>query len=353
MLKNLILLFLSIAFIGCVKIEDIPEGSNEARVPIVESTGDWNRFRVKIPITSNVVSVQRSLSKAPKIFQVLRFQTEGEYFIDHEPPSGESVEYSLVRRDGDQSEVSEIFRVDVPMDLMVESLVEIQSDTKWVLNRLILKPNGILQTNGYKLWLMAQSLESENALIRTFPSGAQAKSGRGRSGSHIEISANQAQGSMRLELRGQQGANGKDGGLRSPAMAGTGPNGKNSRKSLVGHGCQGVSTNGGPGQDGLRGLRGQNGFDGGDSGSAFIFVRSGSLSINELFDPGMGGQGGSGGIGQKGGNGGMGGAQCLGPRMPDGDRGRDGSDGDPGDSGESGRKETVCIQNAKQKKICR
>lgn len=215
------------------------------------------------------------------------------------------------------------------------------------LDRLNLVHGGRIVTNGATLTIRAKEIDTDNSgSIVSFednndkpPKAAPGRSGfDGRSGGHVTLAAQVLVGTLKVDLRGQDGGAGGDG---LPGVPGApGRPGQNASDSFVG--CRNSATDGSIGQPGGSGGPGGPGGKGGDGGSLELHgsVAQKASSINLSADggkPGEGGEGGIGGIGGSGGQGGNGSSFCSGGRAgPPGPNGFSGAHGDKGTPGTQG-----------------
>lgn len=217
-------------------------------------------------------------------------------------------------------------------------------------DRLVLHSGAQLITQGGNLRIEVGELIADQAFIRSFKEGQKAAQGQaGRNGGNLELIVGKASGHLTLEMRGEDGSDGRNGQAPDEKLRGTkGINGKNAvyinGTSLIQHGKIRVASaeGGGGGGTGLRGYPGENGFRGGDSGNLILKIdRKENFGLKTLKSPGRGGLAGVGGAGGKGGFGGDPGKDLLvpnlntspGPQGADGPQGPDGIPGIPGNPG--------------------
>jgi hypothetical protein len=76
--------------------------------------------------------------------------------------------------------------------------------------RLFFEAGSSLTTDGEKILVKVNSIESEGALVQTFPKGQTAQIGKsGRHGGHVKLQANTFRGSLHFALRGESGGTGE------------------------------------------------------------------------------------------------------------------------------------------------
>lgn len=201
----------------------------------------------------------------------------------------------------------------------------------FIYDEIQISDRGALYTMGHNVQIKTAHLISDNGIIATFPKDLTASQGKnGRSGGHIFLNIEKAQGLLNIELRGENGGQG---------LPGNDPD--NSLRGAYGKENECV------GEPGKQGYRGKPGYDGGDSGTLEIKTTNEmdfSAPVNKYP-----GQKGKGGIGGKGGERGLGGpmtkpgAFCLNLKLPPAleDQSR-GPVGDPGPDGQDGQKQLAC-----------
>lgn len=208
--------------------------------------------------------------------------------------------------------------------------------------------NGVLYTLGQNVHLVADTLNSEEGgVITTFKEKQKASQGHaGRSGGQLVLEIQQAQGSLRVEMRGESGGQGLPGEDPDDALNGAdGAPGADLGVTVVGNVCSVRGNDGGDGQPGKAGYPGHPGFVGGDSGELQLEIQDmGDFSYDIVKIPGEGGLGGPGGRGGDGGQGGAPGkAYCPRAIGNSGNQAPDGLVGPAGVQGASGRKQPACI----------
>ncbi|MGE3756718.1 MAG: hypothetical protein AB7H97_03130 [Pseudobdellovibrionaceae bacterium] len=301
----------------------------------------------------------------PLLIRKTETQTSQSWILKYQPNltlidnvvSGKSYLYELLN----PSHVTEVFdklKISVPQDFVLigdpKKLVLVDAKIKQAFEkskRIFLSNMGLV-TNGIDFIIQTDELVAENTTIFTFPDGAKANENRiGRPGGRITISAKKARGSLRVELRGENGGDGSMGKNQPPGTAGA--NGKAysaeehtiNKKFLV---CK-VMQNPKEGGDGLPGGDGLDGQPGGSTGSLSI-----NIGEEEGFDfrvDRFQGIGGSGGLGGRGGAGGPGGKYE--PKYIEGlcesknaAPGKKGVDGLKGRDAHPGAAERVCVKRA-------
>jgi hypothetical protein len=207
-------------------------------------------------------------------------------------------------------------------------------DDKRVLSvrRLSLKNSNIV-TNGGSLTIEADEVMSNGGNIISFVDGTTAPEGiNGRSGGELTLRVDGGlQGILTVNLRGENGGDGKPGAAARAGAAGV----EGSHSSSGAFDCSSGPGRGTNGQPGLSGGDGGAGGKGG-SGGTMILVAANPTAIlssivfhNEGGSPGKGGAAGIGGAGGPGGGGGASGGYCSG-------RGQSGDAGQPGPPGKAG-----------------
>ncbi len=211
--------------------------------------------------------------------------------------------------------------------------------TRIAASRLVLR-NATLIANGRPIEIEVETLSSDNSEIRNVALTETAPvEGPARSGGEARLTIHgRMQGALRVDLSGQNGANGAVG---QPGAAGQqGAKGANAQSSADGV-CRRPAGAGGPGAEGGPGGPGADGANGGDGGKLIVRARDRenvARRIDFAADGGRGGAGGPGGPGGPGGEGGLGGEPaggCIG-QGPRGPKGPDGPAGAPGKAGAPG-----------------
>lgn len=229
-------------------------------------------------------------------------------------------------------------------ELVIRGTLQMQMGEKRTLAASTLRlDGGVLLTNGGNLSIEVNNLISDNGAIRSFSSPGTAQPGlAGRNGGSINITAHaRISGSLMVDLRGEQGADGKagaDGGKGS-----TGAQGDNAASGTFD--CSHGPGAGGRGGTGQKGGDGEQGKPGGSGGHLIVFASELDAARRVLASPllegGTGGTGGSAGNGGPGGDGGAGGSsngwcQGTGSTGPQGDPGPGGAPGQNGTAGDPG-----------------
>lgn len=260
-------------------------------------------------------------------------------------------------RTKEAQEVSEL-RVESEYTLPVPMVMSEQVILRY--DRLVLKANSRLITQGLNVRFEVKELISEGAEILTFKPDQFAPLGEnGRRGGNLEIIAEHATGSLDVVMQGEHGGKGSDGASPDESLRGSkGAEGRRALYQTLGAPfytsiCTERAKNGEPGGQGLQGYPGQGGFKGGDSGTALVKVGNGeSFKVRFEKRPGQGGGGGVGGEGGPGGYGGEPGIETMpgynGPPVRNyavaGPQGAKGPQGNTGKSGPVGNIEKVCVQ---------
>ena len=254
-------------------------------------------------------------------------------------------------------EVSEL-RVDneytLPIPLIRSEQVVLRYD------RLVLKENSRLITQGLNVRIEVKELISEGAEILTFKQDQYAAPGEnGRRGGNLEIFAEYAKGDLDVVMQGEQRRRGSDGPPPDESLRGAkGAQGARALWQYSGASfytsiCIQRAKDGGAGGQGQQGYPGQDGFKGGDTGAALVKIGNGdNFKVRFEKKPGQGGAGGAGGNGGPGGYGGEPGIESEpsynGPRVNHyavaGPMGPQGPQGPSGKSGPIGNTEKGCVQ---------
>ena len=216
-------------------------------------------------------------------------------------------------------------------------LWKVQASWNKKISKLTLGKNAVIYTMGANVHLEVDNLISDGAQITTFPIGSTAVEGQvGKSGGHIYLEVNKAEGFLSIVMRGQNGGKGFKGDNPDNSKNGvcdskniSDPATKYKLASMI------VKTP----TAGATGNKGHDGFRGGDSGTFALVVldrNSYDLFKTNLYKdaiPGLGGVGGDGGDGGK---------QGVCPGIPL-DSKLDGGTGPQGDHGPDGSVEKSCF----------
>lgn len=253
--------------------------------------------------------------------------------------------------------------VQVPKDLEVSKTSQLSGSAVFEVNRVFFRDNAQIITNGFDLTIKAKKIFVDNLeitssripanrahIITTYPNTL-AEGQTQLSGSKIQITADQAIGTLAVALIGYNGPDGENGADAPPPAPGTldGANGQPGQERSRRQPCMrfnmdvpcepevvvcGVAaTNGSDGKPGLNGSPGADGWNGGNTGDLDINIKNSSeFKLEVAQKVGIAGKGGLGGKGTSGGKGGAGGhktAYCG--------AGASGKDGAPGVKGADGK----------------
>lgn len=226
------------------------------------------------------------------------------------------------------------------------------------LDRLILKKDSVLITQGLNVRIEVDELIVENGEVRSFKADQVAAQGmNGRSGGNIEIFAQKGHGRLNLTLQGERGGRGLSGAAPDESLRGD--KGADGRPYIItSDGLRvGKFENGSPGGQGKAGYQGGTGLRGGDSGTALIKVTEAEdFQVSVEKSPGQGGLGGIGGAGGLGGYGGEPSKNVdsgfITPALQKGPMGSEGPQGPNGINGPSGNVEKACLQLGEESLHC-
>lgn len=391
---------------SCVKVKEKnqsdPSPAEEAPVETVSQTISTyqtyqvvtlekpNQYAVQLHLDTSVNKVIRVNVDQPQ--DIKEFDFLDSEFIDTEVQAGQSYDYTLVQQNGATFTIIATYSVAVPQDYVFDGQVVINDKNHPLLvnsyNRYFWLPQASLVTNGYKIkFQFSEMIMTENNVLMTFPAAQKAPvSSIGRSGGDVEFIGRSAQGTLRFEMRGENGGDGMYGAPYSErAMAGaagtdvqlhisfsTKPSSPHNRCM---YGQPGPGQNGMPGAHGRHGEKGKMG---GSAGQLFLDIQDTSQFTSDIIsEPGDGGEGGAGSQGQQGGLGGRPGGGfymdksplkeeainnyinhfsteaypgCILP--PAGQNGADGLPGEKGSPGSPGSALRFCTKNLSGEKIC-
>jgi len=251
-----------------------------------------------------------------------------------------------------------------PLELVIKDSLYLQNDLVFNGERVYFYKNSKLITNGFNVKIQTQKLQVDQAEILTFEDGSKANLNQiGKSGGEISIEANETQGSLQVNMRGQHGGDGINGEPWSYSAPNgqTGDAGQSEYDSCVRpvvsntnsdtsicrsrYYCSRESVGSAPGANGQPGRSGSNGLSGGDSGIFELkILTTNNLDVKVNTQVGFGGLGGLGSPGQMGGLGGpeiRGVANCR--KHAAAPNGQQGPAGQNGQTGASGNKQSACI----------
>jgi hypothetical protein len=244
--------------------------------------------------------------------------------------------------------------ITTPEDLYITDFIKLDKPKTIKVQRLFFGEKGKILTMGHALKIEVQRLYSQGGVIETFSEGTKAIVGDGRTPSPITLDAIDASGELSFHLRGESGADGKNGEQwttkqnNAPAAAegkvhcSYFPLGGNTGQLHKVCLCEILPHKGNDGPKGQPGHPGENGGKGGDSGNLSITLKNASKNFLPIgiASQGFGGAKGLGGPGQEGGAPSPAGKvvippggynQCRiapdGVPMGPGEKGRDGVDG--------------------------
>lgn len=239
MKKNILALTLPLLLISCIEVRDANEEKaapvEAEAVPVAEvrALAQPHRYAVVVKGSSGMTQVLRKpisfLNQAPTA-QIPFSNFQAEDVIDQ--PG--IYEYSV-----QQGSRYYQLQVEIPEDYVVEGNIKIEqlnlnlkndSDefkTLEASGRLFFKAGSSLTTNGENFLVKVAMVDSEGALIQTFPPNLKAQMGvHGRHGGKIRIEAQSLRGTLHFAMRGEAGGMGEP--VRSQNADNNGRNGGNS-----------------------------------------------------------------------------------------------------------------------------
>lgn len=216
-------------------------------------------------------------------------------------------------------------------------------DYEYRFSNLELGPKGVLYTMGNKVRIHAQNFSTWGGVIASFPEHQQSTVGEGRSGGHLMLWTQKAEGNLKVIMRGEQGKQGEPGDAPNESLKGY-PGKEGAEKLNAGGDEWNDPRVGGKGYPGKKGFPGKQGYKGGNSGTfEFTAIQGQKIYLEFEVAVGVGGPGGVGGMGGPGGDGGLGGFRGGFKRAKSGQIGDVGPQGDVGVQGPSGLAETACV----------
>jgi len=367
LLLTLILTLVSMGGIGCVEVRDKNEEpaspTDSAKQPPqqqnlatasrfqIEALAEANSYRLKINLPEGVRGLQKRLLSPPangSNWSSKELDSSLRFFTDEEVSAGQKYAYRFGKILNGEWVYSQEEVLQIPVDLVfAPTLIPNDESQPLILEgyeRVFLPPHSTLTTNGKSITVKGRILIAEDTTLQTFSKGqtADGKHGQARHGGKILLQFEKAVGHLRLELRGEHGAQ----GLAGEAYPIPAPPGVGSDANILGDPCH--SFPGNTGSAGLKGHIGSNGGNGGDSGAAVLNIADTTeFSLDSTIEAGAGGSMGLGGPGQPGG---PSGTDCNG--RPNGSKGPDGPSGDNGLPGRAGGTQTLCLNSKTQNSIC-
>lgn len=273
-----VLFFLMVTFVTVrCEFKDV-EVKPEAVPPVVQSFSDSTLTSLVIPLNDpDKYALDLSWQKTDlqtfiklktdyEFIQVssdkfaYRFDLDGgslyEVFIEWRNPNGDIIK-------------SRTISGEIPKDFIVDGLQTLTESRKYSCGRIYLLKGAVLRVSNLNLEMNCTELISNEGIIETWAEGSvyPVPGNPGRAGGNIGIKVQRARGLVRVRLRGEAGANGRDGlkGHLNPP-------------SVMSPGC-----------------KGQNGGQGGATGNFQIVAgETVKFEIIPEFFPGLPGSGGSG-----------------------------------------------------------
>ncbi|MNK15830.1 hypothetical protein D3C87_339810 [compost metagenome] len=136
-------------------------------------------------------------------------------FIDREVTGGETVTYTLQHfNDHNELLASIPISVQIPRDLILDGDIQLRSHREIKAHRIFLLPRTVITTEVFNLKMEAEEIHFTDSTIQNFKSEVfRASESHGRSGGQIQIRSTSGSGRLMIFLRGENGGNGKPGGI--------------------------------------------------------------------------------------------------------------------------------------------
>ncbi len=223
-MKELTVIFYLFAFVGCLKISDVPKEDpssvNQVKTSIKTDVdtvtyvglAEPNHYQVHIPIPPGTQAVRRYPKDQPSL--MIELAMNGDPILqDDQVTAGASYIYEFGSLQNNAFIMLARYEALIPQDKFIENEWKLDADEKCQgFKRIFLAVNGSITTNGHDLEIQTEEIISNNATIRTFQPGATASPGvKGRSGGQIRVYAHSLKGLLSFELRGEKGGPGEDG----------------------------------------------------------------------------------------------------------------------------------------------
>lgn len=319
--KSIPILVIAVALSGCVRLEDKnaderarsrgDSGHAEAS-GVAQNKNTEFQFVAKEEFNSYAV-VLRPPAEARRFFRyqgegvtaasqipTIRKISEGQY-QDEDVVAGRTYTYVYCRNESDSCDAIKMLQVEVPLDFEIQGEVQIQKTENWKFGRLVLRSNSRIVMKENHLSIAAQSLIAEaGASIENFSDLDEAPTNEeGADGGHLTLAAENLEGVLRIEMRGQAGGRGLDGRAWA-SRAQAGEDGMFAIDGKYGNNCK--YTKPGDGKPGAPGDYGRSGRSGGFSGNViFVGPPDFGKKLDIRFFNSRGGAGGAGQAGQLGG----------------------------------------------------
>lgn len=307
----LYILSLTVLLSACVKIQDkeAEKPPQSAAVTSSEvkdegqvlSEGEANDYQIQLKFPSGAQAVQRYLKgESEKSTVSLPLNVHDDFFIDTKPPLGSDVVYQFGRFESGAFNVLEEREVSVPVDLVIENNLKLDTETSWGRYKRIFISEGVyIYTNGFNLQISADQLVAPQLTIQTFLTDTAAEPQQnGRSGGNVELNLKSGSGNVNFKMFGQRGGQGAKGQtIKADIILSCG-------SAIVPGVCGPPADEPSLASRSLfptpqAGQVGADGMSGGDSGSiAITILEAHNLSFSHQLEPGLGGEGGDGGDGQ-------------------------------------------------------
>lgn len=199
---------------------------------------------------------EKNFTKVNKDKQLHRFSVKG----------GSNNKIEIESRESDSGSLMDHLTLEIviPEDLVINKTYSLSGNVKKECGRLFFRQGAIMQLYNFNLELNCDELISEDGQIETFPENMSAtkKGADGRDGGTAKLRFRKARGKISIHLKGEDGANGRDGLL-------------------------GFQTR----EFHFKGCRSQNGGKGGSTGNVYIEVEQPSqLNVKSTLNPGLGGK---------------------------------------------------------------
>ncbi len=214
---KLLVLLLSANLISCVEVRDSEKKASPPETtasPAVEvrPLAQPQRYAVLIKSVSSSAQITRKSMSSLKFEQTSQVPTGSSEVEDVVELPG-IYEYSI-----SQNGKTTLVQVTIPKDYIISGDMNLagfdapvkrekgQYRVVETSGRIYFKAGSSLMTNGENLHLKADSIESEGALVQTFPLGQTAQPGQdGRHGGHVKLEARTLSGTLQVIMRGEAG----------------------------------------------------------------------------------------------------------------------------------------------------
>lgn len=216
MLRLLLMLNLLLSSVACITVEDKEKGKDQATTSAYVAsamkdqhfawTAEPNSYRVEKLVASGTSRIFRlHLQSQTQIV----FEVSGTVLVDSNVIAGHSYRYRYLNNLG---EVLLEEQLTIPKDFVVEGRKILGADySSLEYRRLFFLEDSVLVLQNFRLQLQVREVIARlGAKLMTFDRGTKAGPGQnGRNGGELQLQTNSAVGSLKIEMRGENGGDGR------------------------------------------------------------------------------------------------------------------------------------------------